>query len=70
MQGHEIPPGYALVRLSDLATLVPEPRSDFPRHRTRLPRQERFRDPQENDRSVRRTRPSDRREIPGSGVSP
>ena len=39
---------------------VPEPRCDFPRHRTRLLRRAGLRDPQENDRSVRRTRPANR----------
>src|SRR5580700_6710871 len=40
--------------------VVPEPRRDVPRRRTRLLRRAGFRDPQDNDRSVRRTRPANR----------
>jgi hypothetical protein len=38
----------------------PRTSAQFPPHRTRLLRQKRFRDPQKNDRSVRRTRPANR----------
>ena len=53
-------PAQAILAGGGRVLFVPESRRDFPRHRTQLPRQERFRDPQENDRSVRRTRPANR----------